>query len=131
MFMASLAALTNVEIVHYAHVSCLIATFFLSLGSATAFGFEGFEPLVLMLVIGFFVNLGTVSISMTFFGLKNAGLALYISCIVYVVFAGYLFYALYIIIGPRLDYNFSQGKNVLMCITLLYFGWAYVFFRLF
>ena len=131
MFMASLAALTSVGMVHYINVSCCLAILFLIFGLRLSHWCSTFEPLIFIYFIGFFINFFTITVSMTFFGVKDKGSILGLSCIAYVVFGFYLFYAMYFILGPKLDNNKSNGKNVLICITFIYFGWAYFLFRLF
>ena len=131
IFMASLGALTSVGMVHYINVSGCFAIIALSFGFCTSHWCSSYGFYSFFYAVGFFINAGIVSISATFFGFKDKGSILGVSCIAYLAYGLWLFSALYFIMGPRIDDNISIGKNVLNCITCIYFGWAYLIFRLF
>ena len=67
IFMASLAALTKVEVVHYIHVNCFFACFFNYLRSCSAASFDSMFYCCVTVVVGFVINLATVVASMMIF----------------------------------------------------------------
>ena len=66
--------------------------------------------------VGLFINLAVVSISMVMWDEQDSQLIIILSCCIYLIVGYYLFYTMYFIIEPSIDYELNSGESVVWTV---------------
>ena len=108
--MTSLAALTHIGIVHYMLLTCCFTCLFLAFRSKDANYDKASDYGLCVMSVGLFINLAIVSISMVMWDEQDSQLIIILSCCIYLIVGYYLFYTMYFIIEPSIDYELKSGE---------------------